>query len=519
VCLRGHCCGEQPPAVIRDGATLDTSRAVGCAGQRRTLRISSVAPLPGIWVPRVHGVCYHNEIAALVKRSLGPTPDSVEACRLPVLDAFARVRRVACRYSESRWDYLETAHSYTGALRRRYLEAERSLMLDGPVRSSDLRLRAFLKAEKRHCSALAKPRMIFPRSPRYNLHLASWLKPFEHWLWGNLRRSAFSGTGNSRVVAKGLSPTQRANLIVRKFSEVPDCVVMEVDGKAFEAHLELWQLVQEHSVYSAAYPGDGALRTALNGQLRNSGFTSCGVRFSREAGRASGDFNTGMGNSIVMLAVVVGCMSALGLSVWDTLVDGDNALVFLRRSDMSRVRPLFATTALAISGHEMTLERPVDFVEGIRFGQSAPVWCEGGWRMVREWRKVISHGVASHIHLLEPRFALEWTRGVALCEASLAHGVPVLGAWANRLLLLTEGVHRVRWDALRDYQVLGVDFAKVGSRARSPDPFSRQSFHRAFGVTPDEQVQLEQGMSRVQLFVAPAAACESTDQVYGDWFE
>jgi len=404
-------------------------------------------------------------------------------------------------------------------MRRRYLEAERSLMLDGPLSSSDYKLRAFLKAEKRHIGSLAKPRMIFPRSPRYNLCLASWLKPFEHWLWGNLRRSAFSGAGNSRVVAKGLSPRQRANLIARKFYEVPDCVVMEVDGKAFEAHLDLWQLVQEHLVYATAYPGDGDLRRVLNHQLRNFGVTSCGVRFSREAGRASGDFNTGMGNSLVMLAVVVGCMSSLGLSVWDTLVDGDNALLFLRKADMLRVVPVFAATALKVSGHEMTLESPVDYLEGVRFGQSAPVWCEGGWTMVREWRKVISHGIASHVHLLEPRFALEWTRGVALCEASLAHGVPVLWAWTNRLLSLTDEVHRVRWDALRDYQVLGVDFARVGSRAREPDPLSRQSFHRAFGVTPYEQVQLELEMSSVQLVVETAPAVESTEQVYGDWFE
>jgi len=519
VCLRGVCVGDGPPGPLRPGASLDSRRAFGCSGQRRVLRTASVAPLPGVWVPRVHGVCYHNEIAALVKRSLGPTPGSVEARRGPVLDAFRRIRRVASRYSESRWDYLETAQSYTGALRRRYLEAERSLREDGPLGSSDYLLRAFLKAEKRHLQNVAKPRMIFPRSPRYNLHLASWLKPFEHWLWGNLRRSAFNGVGNSRVVAKGLSPRQRAALIVRKFSEMPDCVVMEVDGRAFEAHLDVWQLLQEHCVYASAYPGDGGLRKCLNKQLRNFGVTGCGLRFSRDGGRASGDFNTGMGNSIVMLAVVAGAMSLLGEQRWDTLVDGDNALLFLPSCAMRRVVQGFAAAALEVSGHEMVLERPVSVVEEVRFGQSGPVWVEGGWQMVRDWRKIVSHGTSSHAHLHEPRFALEWIRGVALCEASLAHGVPILWSWANRLLSLTESVTTVRWDAHRDYSVLGVCFAKVGARAREPDLVSRQSFSRAFGVTPDEQVQLEGLMSAVEVFVAPSPAVEWDDPVYGDWFE
>lgn len=476
-------------------------------------------PLPGVWVPRVHGVCYHNEIAALVKRSLGPTPGSAERCRGPVLDAFRRIRLVATRYGGSRWDYLETAHSYTGALRRRYLEAERSLREDGPLSSSDVFLRAFLKAEKRHVGNVAKPRLIYPRSPRYNLHLASWLKPFEHWLWGNLRRSAFNGAGNSRVVAKGLSPRQRAALIVRKFSEMPDCVVMEVDGRSFEAHLDSWQLLQEHSVYTSAYPGDGSLKKCLNSQLRNFGVTGCGVRFSRGGGRASGDFNTGMGNSLVMLAVVVGSMSLLGEQRWDTLVDGDNALLFLPAPAMRRVVPRFAAAALEVSGHEMTLERPVEVVEEVRFGQSAPVWVEGGWMMVRDWRKVVSHGTSSHQHLLEPRFALEWIRGVALCEASLAHSVPILWAYANRLLSLTESVTTVRWHPHRDYEVLGVRFACLGSRAREPDEFARQSFSRAFGVTPDEQVQLERLMLRGQVFVEPALPLEWDEPAYGDSFE
>lgn len=467
----------------------------------------------------MHGVCYHNEVAALLTRSLGPTPGSAESARQPVLDAFRRVGRLCRQYGGSRWDYLETAHSYTGALRRRYLEAERSLMLDGPIHSRDWKLRAFLKAEKRHIDKLAKPRMIFPRSPRYNLHVASWLKPFEHWLWGNLRRSVFPGAGNSRVVAKGLSPVQRANLIRRKMAEIPDCVVFEVDGKAFEAHVDEWQLVEEHHVYSAAYPGDKGLKRCLRHQLSLEGVTSCGVKFSRDGGRASGDFNTGMGNTLIMLCVCVGVMSQLGVTTWDILVDGDNALLFLTKPDLPHVVQNFGTVATSISGHEMVLERPTTVLEEVRFGQSAPVFCDGRWTMVRDWRKVISHAMSSHIHLLEPKFAKEWMRGVALCEASLAGGVPVLWAWTNRLLTLTESVSTVRMDPHRDYQVLGVDFARLGGRPHEPDPVSRQSFCRAFGVTPDEQVQLEQAMANIVAFVEPTIPLESLDSVYGDWFE
>jgi hypothetical protein len=444
-------------------------------------------------VPRVHAVCYHNEASALRQRLLGPTPRAAIPGRHLLRKAFRKIRRVADRYGAPRWDYRATALSYTGVLRRRYLEAERSIVQDGPISSGDTRLRAFLKAEKRTRDNLAKPRMIFPRTPRYNLVLASWLKPFEHWLWGNLKSVGTRGVAKTRVVAKGLNPTQRANLIRRKFSSFGDCVVFEVDGKAFEAHQDDWQLRQEHAVYMRAYPGDVDLRRMLQKQLFNFGRTQCGLRFARSGGRASGDFNTGMGNTILMLSIVEAALRDLDIPKFDTLVDGDNALIFIRRSDCQRVVQQFAPTVLKLSGHEMTVENPVDHLEGVCFGQSHPVHLGGGrWRMVRDWRKVLSQGTSSHIHLREPSFAREFLQGVSLCELHLGSGVPILGRWAESLRQATE-IHRpVRMHPHRDYEAMGLPLSVVqDAKYSEPTPEARLSFERAFGVAPDRQRTIE----------------------------
>jgi hypothetical protein len=368
-------------------------------------------------------------------------------------------------------------------------------MEDGPLRSSDHRLKAFVKAEKWEGWKVAKPRMIFPRSPRYNLHLSTWLKPFEHWLWGNLKSRDVGGIGNSRVVAKGLNQTSRANLIVRKMRAIGDCMVFEVDGKAFEAHVDRWQLLCEHAVYESAYPRDGDLKKTLNKQLRNFGRTFSGVKFSRDGGRSSGDVNTGMGNTLVMLAVVAGVMRSLSVSRWDTLVDGDNALLFLPRYHCSRVHAEFGEVALRISGHEMTLERPVSVVEEVRFGRSAPVQTERGWKMVRDWRRVLSHTTSSHVHLREPQFLREFLHGVALCERSLCGRVPVLWKFVERLRTCTSIRRNPRLHGLRDYEALGVDLAAlVDAPVEQPDDLARQSFFKAFGVCPEEQVALEESL-------------------------
>jgi hypothetical protein len=269
--------------------------------------------------------------------------------------------------------------------------------------------------------------------------------------------------------------------------------VFEVDGKAFEAHISKDQLQSEHSVYTGAFGGDPQLAKLLRRQLFNKGRTSCGLKFSRVGGRASGDFNTGMGNSLIMLAIIMATMRRLARDVnWDTLVDGDNALLFLPKAAAERVRANFYNCALRISGHEMTLERLVTTVEKIRFGQSAPVQFEDGWRMLRDWRKVISHACTSHHHLREPKHALRFLRGVALCEASIADGVPILWKWTRNLLTQTKHVMPAL-DAVQEYQFIGADVSgKDPKLPVEPTLLTRHSFERAFSVSAEEQALLEE---------------------------
>lgn len=469
------------------------------------MRTACAVGLEATWIPTVHAACCCNERAALLWRVLGPLPWPDDRPVGPGFSlAFASLRELAGRYCGYKWDYMQTAESYTGRLRRRYLEAERSLRVDGPLSPADWRLSAFLKADKINLDKFHKPRMIFPRSPRYNLVLGSWLKPFEHWLWGRLTLKWFFksreppwlashllGFGSTRVVAKGLSPRSRANLIARKFNSFEGCVVFEADGRGFEAHVSSRQLAQEHSVYLAAYRGCRKLKGVLSRQLETTGETTGGWKFSRPGGRASGDFNTGMGNSLLMLAAV-----ATGVPndiPYDVLVDGDNALVFMAGADVDRVYPHFHSRVLNECGQELTLEAPVSVLEAVRFGQSAPVFLGPrlGYTMVRDWRKVLSGFSSSHRWLSEPVFARRWLYDVCRCELSLALGLPVLqGFFSSMLRHLGRDGRKVHEDSLSDLFYQGAWLAEE----KDCIPVSleaRLSFERAFGLSVGDQELME----------------------------
>lgn len=500
----GQCVGNID-LPLREDATLVACGDMVNDHRSRKMRVAWTSGLEATWVPLVHANCHHNERAALLHRVLGPLPWPDERDVGQQFSAsFRSLRLLAARYDGYKWSHLETAQSYTGAMRRRYLEAERSLRVDGPLSARDAFLSAFLKAEKITLTKYHKPRMIFPRSPRYNLVLASWLKPFEHWLWGRLTlkwyfksreptwlRRHVAKFGSTRVVAKGLSPRARANLIARKFGSFEGCVVFEADGKGFEAHVSSGQLKEEHGVYGAAYKGDRSLAHVLSYQLEMAGRTSGGWKFARPGGRASGDFNTGMGNSLIMLASVA---SGIPDDIpYDVLVDGDNALVFMAGADITRVYPHFHARVLAQCGQELTLESPVSVLEAVRFGQSAPVYLGHGlgYTMCREWTKVLSSFAASHRWLVEPKFARRWLYDVCRCELSLALGLPVVQSVFSKML------HHLGRDAKKVHEVALADYFVVGAWLASEKdviPVSletRLSYERAFGLCVSDQLLME----------------------------
>lgn len=446
----------------------------------------------GCWAPAVHTNCLHNELAALGLRTMGPTPSDPPDMGRPgtlVGEGFRQLRILARKLNVEKMTLKEVAASYKGKLGVRYREALLSLDEEW-LTKGDCKLSAFVKGEKFDPGLkVSKPRIINPRSPRYNLILASYLKPLEHALWSNWKVGHLCKP--SRVSGKGLNSRQRAELIESKMSDVGDCMVVEVDGKAFEAHVTRAQLLLEQSVYKAAFPGSRELRELLAFQLQLAGRTSGGVKYKRDGCRASGDFNTGLGNTLLMGTFTICAMQTLNIPApWTVLADGDNCLLFFRREWLAKVRDCFGATLSGICGHEMTIEKPVDVLEKVVFGQSSPVRFGDGLAMVRNPYKVLSGAFCGYLHYNQPAFAPRLMKAVADAEASLSKGLPVLGPYfqAARAILRPYKSLRNPSDFL-DGHLLGP--------LSGPEPLTitdeaRVSFETAFGIGVTEQVAMEQ---------------------------
>lgn len=486
---------------LRDDAELvvpaEVRRKGDCElGSRRKLYRAYVPAVTGVWVPGVHCACVHNEVLALTSRTLGPTPPHPTDDR-KLSQAFRRLRGVARGSGLVKSTYEQIVGSYRGHMKRKYEEA-RLLLNESPWTTKDAELSSFVKAEKVNpFKKPTKPRLINARDKRYNLELATYLKPTEHVMWLRLKGRC-PGVRPTRIVGKGLNSLQRAELIATKMGGIPNCVAFEVDGAQFEAHITEELLKYEHSVYKAAFPKDVNLRRLLECQLTLKGVTSSGVKYNRKGCRASGDFNTGMGNTLICVACIETIMfdirERLGDHIlFDMLADGDNAVLFMPQDCVDVVRAEFGPTARRLTPQEFVIEDAVSQIEGVTFGQSQPVRVGGKLRMVREYRKVLANAFTNHRHLKDVKFGVRWLKLVAKAEAIEHSGVPILGpyflsAWekTKHYKDIAEPLDYLDYHLHEVVPRLGDDVKHTTISTET-----RLSFEAAFGVSPSEQVALE----------------------------
>lgn len=375
----------------------------------------------------------------------------------------------------------EFVDRYRGRKRKRYDAALESLGLR-EVQRRDAFCSSFLKAEKVNFTVKEDPapRLIQARNARYNVCVGKYSAPAEHPIY-----HAIDDVFGAPTVAKGLNAVERGKLIASAWTDVPDPVAIFMDASRFDQHISVDALLYEHSVYNGIF-GSSELQRLLSWQLVTTGFvrTDDGVlKYKKEGGRTSGDMFTSLGNVLVMCSVMYLFLKEVGGKT-RLVNDGDDCVVIVER------RKLKYAISIAISffldfGLTMKVEGQTDQLEKIEFCQSQPVFDGANYIMVRDPRVCLDKDLLS----VKPVHSLtEWKRqctAIAECGLALAGHMPVLCSFYS---MLHQGIKVDReLETGMDYLARGL----VGKR-RVPTESSRVSFFVAFGITPDEQIALEE---------------------------
>lgn len=361
-----------------------------------------------------------------------------------------------------------------------------------PLTHQDSYVSTFVKAEKVNFSAKPDPapRVIQPRTPRYNAVLGCYLKPLEKRLL-----STFATIYGYIVVVKGLNAMGVASALRDNWENFVDPVAVGLDASRFDQHVGVQALKFEHSVYNGIFRRP-ELAKLLSWQLRNKGFgyvQGNKVTYTVDGCRMSGDMNTSMGNCIIMSCIVLAYFRVNSINARLTN-NGDDCVVVLERRDLYKLAGLDAW--FTRFGFKLTRETPVDVFEQIEFCQTQPVCCDDGWRMVRNPYTASSKDAVSLLSWADEVEFDRWRGAISMCGLSLTVGVPFWESYYAGL----GGTHCAKaYQRIVD-SGLGYLARDMSSKAEIT-PITRHSFWLAFGMTPDEQVANERCSGQVKYSV------------------
>lgn len=407
----------------------------------------------------------------------------------PKADVFSRLSSIRTRLLRAtrptpiveREDYPAL---YVGRKRGVYQRALDSLSVRG-VNSKDAYVSTFVKAEKINFTAKPDPppRVIQPRSPRYNLEVGRYLKLFEAELC-----KGFCRVFGYDVILKGKNADGVGEALAANWGAFRYPVALGLDATRFDQHVSYEALQWEHSVYNSVFNSKD-LAKLLKWQLINRGIARVPghrVDYTIRGCRMSGDINTGMGNCLLMSSMVLSYCEHIGVKV-RLANNGDDCVLFMESEDLPRVQAGISSWMLDY-GFTLTFDEPVFELERVIFCQSQPVQLSTGWRMVRDPRIAMSKDCISLLSWDDETSFGIWARAIGDCGMQLTSGVPVWHAWYKRLVDIG-GPHR---DGAAEYiRDSGLGYMARGVLSGAVDARARVSFYKAFGILPDLQEALE----------------------------
>lgn len=399
---------------------------------------------------------------------------------------------------------IEFAELYQARKRTVYMNAVSSLDNFG-ISKFDSYMQTFTKVEKVNFTTKSDPapRIIQPRSPRYNVSVGVFIKPMEKMLC-----NAVSKVLGSHTIVKGLNADEVGRLAKEKWDKFSEPVGVCVDAKRFDSGVSVDALRWEHGIYLgcvARSKDRKVLAELLSWQLTNTCRTFVDghkICYGVSGSRASGDMNTGLGNCLIATGILASYCKDHGISKVEFLNNGDDCVIICEKSDLPLLGN-FADYSLRL-GFRMVVEDPVYELEHIEFCQSRFVQVNGCYRQIRNPPVAVCKDsvIIKSLHCDNDFRA--WIAAVGEGGLALNSGVPVMQSYYECFCRNSNGVKAL--DSNDPVLATGTRMLTKGmiSKHSPVDAQSRYSFWLATGITPDQQEVLESHYHNLTLNPTPS---------------
>lgn len=348
------------------------------------------------------------------------------------------------------------------------------------------------------------PRCINTRSAPFHMLYGRYTVPIEKQVY-----KVWEQVFGYPIITKCMTTSDKASLIVSHWNHVAQfgkpCAVF-MDYARMDQHERAPSLTFGHWTTAVFYSEEHqpTLNRVLRRQLKNTATARCKdgyLKADLRDMRMSGDMDTSLGNNSIACGNIYEYLLDIGINMdmVRAIDDGDDAGLFVPE----QLLPMLSGISewYLRRGFSLTLEDPVYELEHIVYCQTRPVNLGHKWMMVRDPEKVINCDLSGYCNLYDIRYCRELFHAIGSGGLALARGVPVLQSFyimaqrvglKGRTLSDFDEVSHFGWARL----------ARMEGMHSSPLPITneaRMSFWKAFGITPANQVVIEEDLALVAM--------------------
>lgn len=319
---------------------------------------------------------------------------------------------------------------------------------------------------------------------------------------------------------KGLDSFEMADMVETTFNSVPNCVCVSVDASRADAHIRREAHTFKFKFYSLILDREGnrLLKEVRNRIMRMKSRTFHGIEYSTEPVLCSGIMDTALANNFTFYLMhsiyfelltdmntrrryenIIGHRMRSPMAAKDqytVLLNGDDCLPMMSKHLVEGFKVDFVEFA-NLSGFDMRIEDICYNVSTISWCQQNPIRTAHGIRMVRNPSKVMSSVSCGYKYDMHKDLISARVHTLGVGEASLNVGVPVLYAFAQRMIQLGK-----RYDENLIYGTGTLYRTRLERRTNLCHIITdeaRLDFYHAFGISPEHQVSLENNMNNLHL--------------------
>lgn len=386
----------------------------------------------------------------------------------------------------------------------------------------DARVTSFVKGEKVVGKA---PRIIQPRGVKFNLIYGAFIRPIEKPIY-----RAIDAVFGRPTVVSGQNAFEVAAMLRDAWDGIIDPVAVPFDLSRMDQHISAVALNWEHGIYRRNYQTDSCYDTldwCLRKTIKNVGrvYTrnefgnKVVIDYKKDGSRMSGDMNTSLGNKTIMCGLLfsyfTGHCKFTPMVDYNVVDNGDDCVVIMSRTAYNNwkvmCQPYYEPSAAYIDpanpmhvvvtralrsaryttiswwfhqmGFTLTEEAVTDCFNHIRFCQSAPVFLDGRWVMVRDLK-----ALGKDAYCLKPMTELPaWLGSVRAGGLAVYGNCPIYSAYYAALPEHAKAHRGLLKNASALYYLSrGMDVGQDVSVA------NRVAFYDTFGVSPREQMAIEE---------------------------